>query len=77
MAGSRDRLLANEFELAVRLEGAAEAVVVMLGVMVIEELREVTEAGLRLPGRRVPPSDEEDASFWDDEDVVPELSRKR
>lgn len=77
MAGSGDLLLVDEFELAVRLEGAAEAEVVMLGVMVMDELREVTEVGLRLPGRRVPPSDEEDASFWDDEDVVPELSRRR
>ncbi len=78
MGGSRDLLLfVDEVEMAVRLEGAAEVAGVMLGVMVIDELREVTEVGLRLPGRKVPPSEEEDASFWDDEDVEPELSCRR
>ena len=62
MGGSRDLLSVDEFEMAVTLEGVAETAVVMLGVMVIDELREVTEVGLRVPGRKVPPSEEEDAS---------------
>lgn len=77
MGGSKDLLLVDEFVWAVRLEGVEEVAVAMVGVMVMDELREVTEEGLRLPGRRVPPSEEEDASFWDDEDVKPELSRRR
>lgn len=57
-------------------EGAMEVAVVMLGVIVREELREVMDEGfIKWLGRRVPPSDEEEASFPKDEAVVVVLSR--
>jgi hypothetical protein len=47
VGGSRDlldeRVLLLWFELAVRLEPAMEGAVVMLGVIVMEELREVAD----------------------------------
>ena len=61
-------------EVAVSEEGVAEVAVVMLGVMVIEELREAREEGFTWPGRSVPPSDEEEVSFWMVDEQAP-LSR--
>ena len=51
-------------EFTVRLDAPVEVVVATLGVIVIEELRDVTDEGFRWPGRKVPPSDEDEASFW-------------
>jgi len=76
-----ERVALVEFELTVRLEGAfegaIEAAVVMLGVIVMDELREVIYEGfIKWPGRKVPPSDDEEASFPKEEAVVAVLSRK-
>ena len=65
----------EEFELTVKLDAPVEFVVATLGVIVIEELRDVIDEGLRCPGRKVPPSDEDEASFWSTAPALP-LSRR-